>query len=320
MTLAAIALVGLVNGLQTEGQAPWRILVWFGVPVAAYLHGRHLPVLRAWLVLAAVTASGAGIALLEFSEGVTALLCLGAFVVLPWLVGRFRRQQAELIEMQRERLTRLEREQELTAERARSRERTRIGADIHDTVGHELALIALRAGALEVSRGLNAADREAVAQLRSSAVSATDRLRETIAALRTQDTIPVEPPDEPIEVLVRRAREAGMAVDLTDPDVTVDLAPVVRRAAHRVVQEALTNAARHAPDARVEIRVERETDVVVTVSNTAPATAPVPPGGGNGLVGLAERVRLLGGELQAGRAGNAFTLTARIPDPTPDAT
>lgn len=323
--LTVIAFAGLVNGLWLDEPPAWRQLLFVVLAVTAYLQGRYLPVRHGGLVPAVAAAAGVVIAVLEFWEGVSALVCLGLFVVLPRLVGLFRRQQAELVEAGRQRIVQLEQAQELVAERARLRERARIAADMHDSVGHELALIALRAGALELTADTEQ-NREAAAGLRESAVMATDRLRQTIGVLRDGGAAPVEPPDEAVEALVERAATAGLPVTLIRAGPAAPLPALVDRAVHRVVQEGLTNATRHAPGAPVSVRVERTADeVVVTVSNpidpgpsgddteTAGGTGTGTGSSGSGLAGLAERVRLSGGTLRSGPGGGRFTVVACLP-------
>ncbi|MER6944242.1 histidine kinase [Nonomuraea sp. NPDC000554] len=320
-TLLVIAGLALLNGLSLDGIPMWRQFAFVALAVAAYLHGRHLSGRRGWLLLSAAAVPGAVHTVLDFWDGAGALTALGLFVTLPWLAGRFRRQQAELLEAGRERVARLEREQEYLAERATLRERARIASDMHDLLGHDLALIALRAGALELAADLTGPNREAAAQLRASAVEATDRLRRTITMLRESGPAPTRPPEESIQALVERARAAGMTIDLRQAGERAALPPLVDRAAHRVVQESLTNAARYAPGADVLVHLEQiGGTLTITVTDSAP-TPPtqvpkpvgVPVGNGSGIAGLRERVRLLGGTLQAGPRDGGFTVTARLP-------
>lgn len=326
--LAVIAGSVLVSGLHLDFVPLWRQLLFVILAVAAYLHGRHLPVRRGRLLLAVLATSGAAYAVPDVATIVGALMVLGLFVVLPWLAGCFQRQQADLLEAGRERVARLGREREFVAERVTLRERARIAEDMHDSLGHELALIALRAGALELAADMTPRNREAAARLRASAVTATDRLRHTLGVLRETGAVSTEPPDESVEALVDRARGAGMTVTLDRAGERAPLPPLVDRAAHRVVRESLTNAARHAPGADVLVRVERARDAVtVTVSNSAAPALPVPvsvpapdsasvpvlASAGSGIVGLRERVRLLGGTLRAGPQEGGFTVTARFP-------
>ncbi|MDA2814840.1 histidine kinase [Nocardiopsis sp. RSe5-2] len=313
--LAAVVAVCVVNALGTVQLPAWRQGLFLVLLVAAYLHGRRLPQSHGpWILAAGPVAGLVVMAVVEFSEGTTVVLCTLVFVALPWTIGRFRGQQAALVAAQRQRVEALERERESVEEKARLRERARIASDMHDSLGHDLALIALRAGALELSQGLSEADREAAAALRSQAVEATDRLRGTVAMLRG-GAAPVSPHEEGVEALVERAREAGLDVRLSSAPVRGD--QDVQWAVRRIVKEALTNAARHAPGAPVDVEIEDGGGVVgVVVSNElregelpgAPAMT-----GGSGLAGLAERVRLLGGALRAGEEGGRFVVAARLP-------
>ncbi|WUI03268.1 histidine kinase [Spirillospora sp. NBC_00431] len=325
----------------------------FAMPVLAYLTGRRTtraqPLLWGFI---AVFVGGAALSTIR-GLGVTTwfpstvwLVLLG---VLPWLVGRYWRQHQELLRAGWERAERLEHQQRITAERERLRERARIAQDMHDSLGHELALIAVRAGALQVAPDLDERHRDAAAQLRAGAAEATEHLREIIGVLRddtaTADpapgpAAPVRPTRESIPELVERARASGIPVHLaTGPDDTdgtgpedqpAELPPMVALAAHRVVQEAVTNAAKHAPGAAVTVHLthreparDHATDdaggysatITVTVTNDPPPGGPpLLPSGGHGLTGLTERVRLLGGTLHAGPTpAGGFTVTAHLP-------
>jgi signal transduction histidine kinase len=310
--LAAIAICGFVIGLYVVHIPAWRQLLFAVLAVAAYLHGRHLSARWDWLLLASAAIAGAVLLVPAVWLGAGALMALALFVVLPWLAGRFRSQQAALVTAGRDRIDRLERERELVVEQARLRERARIATDMHDSLGHDLALIALRAGALELATDMTKSNQEAAAALRECAVTATDRLRRTVGMLReTTGPTPTEPPGESIEALVKRAREAGLTVELRHQAVALPLD--LDRAVHRVVQEALTNAARHAPGAGVLVQVRPVAGaVVVTVRDDGDGTS-LPSKEGSGLAGLRERVRLLDGTLEAGAWDGGFEVTARIP-------
>lgn len=303
MTLGVLAVLGLVSGLDTEGGLPvWRVCLWVVLAVLAYLHGRHVDTRFGWQVLTGVAIAGtAAVALLDLTEVTSVLLVLVITVVLPWLAGRYRRQQALLIAAEQERVRQLEREQEHVAERARLQERGRLAAELHDSLGHDLALIALRAGALELSASLNSEDARTAGAVRASAVAATDRLRQSIAMLRERDDVP------PVAVLVADARDAGMSVTV---DGLADLPDVVDQAVRRVAREALTNAARHAPGEPVTMTLT-VAERLVTLEVGNPLTGRV--GRGSGLAGLAERLRLLGGELAVTAEDGLFTLVARVP-------
>lgn len=225
---------------------------------------------------------------------------LGA--VVPWLAGRARRQYLRLAREGWERAEELERAQRAIAEQARARERTRIAGDMHDLLGHELGLVALRIGGLEVAPGLDERYRQAAGEARKAVTAASERLQEIVDMLHHDAGTSQE---ESVPELVERAKAAGMKVELRTVGDGPHPVAMAERALRRVVQEGLTNSAKHAPEAPVTVTVEHLlSETVVTVT-----TDPVPnlvrqPGdlgsGGHGLEGLRERVRLSGGSLRAG--------------------
>jgi signal transduction histidine kinase len=291
----------------------------------AYLMGRRSAGRRAPLLLFA-TVSVCGLLLVpatpsaSVSDWFALLVNVLVTFVLPWMAGRYARQHAELVRTGWELAERLEREQELVGDRVRQRERSRIATDMHDSLGHELSMIALRAAALQVAPDVGERGRQAAAELRQASAAATQRLRDIVGVLREdEESPPLLPADDTVRSLVTRAAAAGLPVTMVDemsrPGST-PLAPMTDRAVYRVVQEALTNAAKHAPGARVAVTLRRDgTDAVVKVVNEPPAATPSrpEPDGGYGLVGLHERVRLTGGTLQAEPADGGFAVTARIP-------
>jgi signal transduction histidine kinase len=250
-----------------------------------YFVGRHVGGVR-WVVVAGVLGLLCTAALARepwnFVEGPLGLVFT---VLLPWFVGRYRRQHLVLAQQLRD-----------DARHAQARERARIARDMHDSLGHELALIALRAGALELAPDLAPEHRAAIGELRAGAGAATERLSEIIGLLRVDDDIPG---------LVSRAVASGMSVRLVGDSSS--------RTAYRVVQESLTNAAKHAPGAPVEVEV-RETSSAVAVSVVnGPSDAPDSGTGGHGLVGLTERVLLAGGTVEAGpRSDGGFAVRATM--------
>ncbi|WP_245788899.1 sensor histidine kinase [Amycolatopsis marina] len=318
---AASSLAVLPNYL---GRFPvWPLLLML---VTGYLAGRRMEHAKAAVLsFAGVALAGLPFAYFIGEDVVGSWLSLVATLLfaifVPWHLGRYLRLRENLARTGWERAERLEHEQRVAAEQARLRERARIATDMHDSLGHELSLIALRAGALEVSAHLDERDRTAAGELRESAAAATDRLHEIIGVLRADDEgAPVRPADEAISELVERVAASGMAVaHRIEPFGCAP--PMVELAARRVVQEGLTNAAKHAPGAAVRVGVRqsgRETEV--SVVNDPPPAGPLPgvPSGGWGLTGLRERVRLLGGSLRAGPdTGGGFEVVAVLPHDAP---
>ncbi|MFF8815900.1 sensor histidine kinase [Streptomyces pactum] len=493
----------LVAGLSLA-TAPALFTVSYipALSVLGYLAGRRETTARSALlaftaiaVVGTVGVLGAVDVVITWLVLIATLLFGAAF---PWLVGRHRRQDRALVAAGWSRAAQLEREQWIIADRARLRERARIAQDMHDSLGHDLSLIALRAGALQVAPGLGAEHRAAARELRVAAAEATERLREIIGVLRdataapsaapvagparettgptvredgtgpapAADAAPLTPVGESIEALVERAADSGLPVRLlrtapppapyddqptgaagTPPDRaagtpldraagpaaatepargpghapepprgtapgaepsrgtargsgtarttgvhgtagttrpaghagpagtgpgtgsgtgtgadagigtgagTAGLAPMAERAAHRVVQESLTNAAKHAPGAEVTVTVEERTapgpggsgraETVVRVVTAGAPGGPAGPDGagsrasrdvaaggpagaagpagarpGTGLLGLRERVALVGGDFFAGPRDGGFEVVARLPHGPVDA-
>ncbi|MCW3845502.1 histidine kinase, partial [Micromonospora yasonensis] len=196
------------------------------------------------------------------------------------------------------------------------RERARIAQEMHDSLGHDLSLIALRAAGLELAADLAPAHRAAAGELRASVATATERLHEIIGVLREERSGSLRPADETVAELVDGARDAGMAVALRAGLGDHELPPRTAHAVHRVVREALTNAARYAPGAPVTVTVERaDGEVAVSVVNARPPAGPLPGpvSHGSGLLALRERVRLAGGAFDAGPRAGGYAVAARLP-------
>ncbi|MFI1753306.1 sensor histidine kinase [Streptomyces sp. NPDC020571] len=298
---------------------------WWTVPTAvtAFLAGRR-PGRTAPTALALVAILAAGVTALSV---VPAWLPLaGRFVtvvvaatMLPWFAGRFWCQYRQLVRAGWERADQLQREQRLIADQVRSRERARIAQDMHDVLGHDLSLIALAAGALKLAPDLAEHHQRAAADIRARAAAAVDRLGEVIGVLREETgTTALDADGSGLTRLTSEAHEAGLMVELRVDGESDGLPPVAERAAHRVVQEALTNVVKHAPGATATVRVTHaaaETEVVV--ENGPPSAAAGersrPGGGGLGLIGLEERVRLTGGSFDHGPRDGGYAVVARIP-------
>jgi hypothetical protein len=171
----------------------------------------------------------------------------------------------------------------------------------------------LRAGALKLAPGLDDRSRGAAAEVRAGAAAAVERLGEVIGVLREAADDPA-PADTSVSRLVERSAAAGVEVGLTIDGAPPGGAVMHDHAVHRVVREALTNAAKHAPGTavRVQVRYDAAETVVRVTNGAAPAAATRRPGG-LGLVGLHERVRLAGGTFEAGPDGDGWAVGARLP-------
>jgi signal transduction histidine kinase len=302
--------------------------VTIGVPVAAYAVGRYD---GRWAVRVPAAVLGVVAIAQPWMWGdepvslIVGAVASGALtVLLPGAVGAYLRTRAELLVALRERAERAEAEQELLARDAVLLERARIAREMHDAVGHRVSLMVLQAGAIEMASGSPEKVEQLAGQVQAAGRQALDELRQAVGVLRSadeddaEDHAPLAPQPglDDLDRLVAECRAAGMTVELSCPAPAAPLDPAVSRAAYRIVQEALTNGAKHAPGAAVAVTVERAAgEIVVRVVN-GPGRRPAdaPPGGGFGLVGLRERVRTLDGRFRAEpRLDGGFVVEAVLP-------
>jgi signal transduction histidine kinase len=218
----------------------------------------------------------------------------------------------------RERVERAERERHLLAEQARAEERARLAGEMHDVVTHRVSLMVLQAGALRMTAG-DEATRQAAEDLRAAGCQALDELRDLVGILRAAPTGDDGLPVPGFAALVAESTAVGIPADLVEQGDPGLASPVVGRTAYLVVRESLTNVRKHAPGARVTVRVEYgEARVNVTITNTAPAEPPdsalVATGSGLGIRRLRHRIDLLQGTLRAGaEPDGGFRVEARMP-------
>ena len=259
--------------------------------------------------------------------------------------GLYVRVRRELLLSLRERARRAEDEQQLRVHDAQLAERARIAREMHDVLAHRISLLSVHAGALEFNPGASPQEiARAASVIRVSARAAQEDLREVIGVLRadveSEDPQPPQPTIADLKRLLDESHGAGMNVSLLNRLEGVPLSPVLGRTVYRLVQEALTNVRKHAPGqvATITIGGDRKAGIQIEIANrprVGEATAGgVAAGAGNlpnaqegghvgsgmGLVGLAERVSLIGGQLAAEPLpGGGFRLAATLPwsDPEP---
>jgi signal transduction histidine kinase len=235
-----------------------------------------------------------------------------------WLAGDRTRLRRERIAQLEERALRAEREAERERRLAAAEERSRIARDLHDSAGHAINVILVHAGAARLRKDDDPqALREAFATIEQVARETVGEIDQMVGALREDGERPegeVEPPAglSALDALVERHRSAGMEVTTAVRGDRRPLPPAVDRGAYRILQEALTNAARHGDgDAEVEVAFGRDA-LELNVANTI-GRAGDSAGGGHGLIGMRERATLLGGSLDAGARNGRFHVHARLP-------
>jgi signal transduction histidine kinase len=204
------------------------------------------------------------------------------------------------------------------AERAVAEERQRIARELHDVVAHSVSVMTVQAGAV---RRLLHPDQErerlALETIEATGREALTEMRRLVGLLRDQSATPdfaPQPSMGSLDVLLGTVREAGLPVDLVVEGTPVELPPGVDLAAYRVIQEALTNALKYAGPARACVTVRwKRGELELEVANDG-TSEPGGDGGGHGLVGLRERVSLVGGSIESGpREAGGFAVTAHLP-------
>jgi signal transduction histidine kinase len=235
-------------------------------------------------------------------------------VVFPATLARLSAQRRHILTLMHERTLHLSEQQQIVAERARVREATRIAREMHDSLGHRLTLISLYTGAL---RSAPEPSPETVRLLHATSTSAMDELRDILAVLRDES-----PEDEPrqrttladVDQLIAGARSAGAPIEFVRSGATVTVPPMIDQAAYRTLQEGITNALRHAQGSDIRAALRYEDDALILEVVNGPGRPHEGATSGQGLYGLAERVRIAGGVLYHGaEPGGGFRLAATLP-------
>jgi signal transduction histidine kinase len=290
-----------------SGTFPPSIIEALFPPLLAYSCGAHASTRRG---LGAVALLVAAIQVhVGFSEFPNVEIAVAALP--PWWVGRELRLRRELVTELAARTRELEAEEEAFIELSVQRERARIARDLHDIVSHHLSLMVIQAGAGRMSepwQGDVAAERfRTIRDAGAQALVEADRL---LAMLQADG--PVAPR---LAALLERAEASGARVDVMPPEP--ELPPEVEALAYRVVQEALTNAMKHAPGAAVDIRIALDDAGLHVGVRNEPAPKPSPiaaTGSGLGLAGMRERLAALGGGVDAApETGGGFRVSAWVP-------
>ena len=233
-----------------------------------------------------------------------------------WVAGDQVRQRRQRLRRLEERALRAERESERERRLAAAEERTRIARDLHDSAGHAINVILVQAGAARLLQERDpSASRAALETIEEVARETIGEIDQLVRALR-EDGSPgaIEPPLglNALETIIARHRAAGLNVALDVRGSSRPLAPALDQAAYRILREALTNAARHGLGQADVVVAFGENRLEITVTNT------IRPGlqadvRGHGIVGMRERVALLGGSLETDQRDGVFRVTVRFP-------
>jgi signal transduction histidine kinase len=289
----------------------------FAVLIMSYSMGRYSEGRAAPASLA--VAIGGILAVISTMEGqvTTDFLFPTAFVLVSWVMGRSVRTRSLLTEELHEAAVRAEEAHEEELARVAADERRRIAREMHDVVAHSVSVMVVQAGGARriLDRDPGRAV-EAAAHIEETGRAALSEMRRLLGVLHTageEHARAPQPTLAELDALLHRSREAGLPVSLLVEGEPRSLPAGIDLAAYRVLQEGLTNALRHAGRSPTEVTMRWTPDALeLGVADRGAGASG--DGGGHGLVGMRERVRLYGGELWTGtRSGGGFEIRARIP-------
>ncbi len=343
-TVALLAPIAIVP-LAWRRDAPFGVLVMVLTGVSAMALGDpsgewvtpFAAVLVALYSLAAFSDRrramlGLGIVLAFFASGtvldnlqdpgrrpVGDLVYMGVLNTSAWGIGRIVRRWREQALALEQRTLELERERAWREQAAAAAERNRIARELHDVISHSVSLMVVQAAAAEqmITTDPERA-REPIAQVQESGRQAVSELRRLLGILRPGEgdaSLSPQPTLRDLGRMVERAHDAGLAAELEIRGTERDLEPGIELTAYRLVQEALTNALKHAgpTEARVVVRYgEDRLDIEVT-NQKGTAKGASANGAGHGLAGMRERLALYGGRMEAGPQDGGYAVRAHIP-------
>ena len=296
-------------GYQAAGVDVPAVAYLFAVYAAVRAGQRTITVVASVIMLAALPLAAMASGLHDTGE---AFAQARGALELAWLIAAG--AAGEALRQAERRADEAERTREETARRRADEERLHIARELHDSLTHQISVIKVQAEvAVHLARKRGEQVPEALLAIREAGREAARELRATLEALR-DDKNPPRGLDH-VPDLVQQARTTGLDAKLTIEGHRNDLPAAVDRTAYRIVQESLTNIARHAAAATAWVRIDYRPDaLVIRVDDDGKATSDTAPVPGVGLLGMRERVTALGGRLRAApRSEGGFTVHAELP-------
>ncbi|WP_327415191.1 sensor histidine kinase [Streptomyces sp. NBC_01233] len=309
--VAVLAVTGLCAvGYQAAGFDVAAVAFLFAVYAAMRAGHRIVTVVTSVAVLASLPLAALASGLHDTGEAFAQ--ARGALQI-AWLIAAG--AAGEALRQAEQRADEAERTREETARRRADEERLHIARELHDSLTHQISVIKVQSeAAVHVARKRGEEVPEALLAIREAGREASRELRATLEALRDDDTTPPHGLDHVTE-LVERAGRSGLEATLTIEGRRHDVPTAVGRTAYRVVQESLTNIARHADAGTASVHIDYRPDTLaIRIDDDGKATPDSAPEPGIGLLGMRERVTALGGRLRAEpRSEGGFTVQAELP-------
>jgi signal transduction histidine kinase len=285
--------------------------------VAAFLLGNLRDETQARLGLAVVVGGAAIVIYNNPKHAPGELVFVPVLFAIGWLAGYALRERAAQAEQAEERALEAERRRESAARLAVAEERARIARELHDVVAHAVSVMVLQVGAVRHNLPEElAADSDALKDVEQAGRSALTEMRRLLGAMHDGEDADLSPQPglDSLDALVERVGRAGLPVRLQVEGDAVQLPRAVDLSAYRIVQEGLTNSLKHANASRADVTVRYAPDAVQLEIRDDGVGAGTTDGLGHGLVGIRERVKIYGGEMNAGTAPEGgYVLRARLP-------
>jgi signal transduction histidine kinase len=315
--LESLAVIGAVYAAWSLIDAPAGSLVPFVILLAAVFTAAQHERPRRAAIGGAIGLAAIWLEIAVTDNDFANYAFTGVFVAGAWLAGRGFRSREEHAGNLEERAARLELEQEANARAAVAEERTRIARELHDVVAHNVSVIVIQSQAAQQSTQRDSEAGRALRSIEATGQEALTEMRRLLGLLRREDeelALAPQPSLRHLDRLADSVRDAGLPVEVEVQGDPVPLPPGVDLSAYRIVQEALTNALKHAGPARARVLVRygsREIELEISDDGTGGAA---PNGGGHGLIGMRERVNVYGGEVESGaRPDGGYAIRVRLP-------
>jgi signal transduction histidine kinase len=314
----AVFAIGLAGSLWNGTLATYTFGNFLSVIVATFLFGLLFERERSPIGFAIALGVGSFVIYNDPRQGYGEIAWVAFTFSIAWLAGLAIGSQLKTAASAVERAERLEREREAEARAAVAEERARIARELHDIVGHSVSVMTVQASAVRrLLRDDQEREREALITVEETGRAALAEMRRLVGVLRRPEEAPAlapQPSLEHVDKLVAQTREAGLPTRLTVEGDAAPLPAGIDLTAYRLVQEGLTNALKHARATHAAVHVryaDGSVELVVTDDGDGDGQG---GGGGHGLVGMRERVAVVGGELAAGpRPNGGYELRARLP-------
>lgn len=308
------ATLSFVNGLLIATTAG----VFAAGMVAAYLLGNLRDAVQARIGLAIVIGGAAIIVYNDPNRSPGEFIFVPALFTIAWLAGFAMRERVAQAEAAEQRATQAEREREAAARVAVAEERARITRELHDIVAHAVSVMVLQVGAVRhrLPEAL-AKDKGALTAVEQAGRAALAEMRRLLGAMQDdgrQAELAPQPGLDSLDRLIDEVRRAGLPVSVHVEGVPSPLPPAIDLSAYRIVQEGLTNSLKHSGARHADVTVRyAECGVQLEVRDDG-VGATASDGLGHGLAGIRERVKIYGGEMNAGSAREGgFVLSASLP-------